>query len=226
MFNLIVMSKNQTLLDQFLKSVFETSDEDKVGVYVLSKDLKLPPNVAHIRMDEFRPNHYFNRAVSTLDFNSLVGIVNDDIVLSEGWYEDIMEKFKISDFVSPGFIETTKPLEFIRAVSNTEEKEGYYEGIFDAFYCFPAKILLEIGKFDDDIIEWYDLDFLISMLNLGYKPITSKKVTVMHLARQTLTDKTEFKDKVKQEILNKYGQKGLNIARSYPAKIRKEFKYS
>lgn len=228
MLNLIVMSKQQKLLDSFFESLFPTIDNGVV-IHVLSKGLEVPndPRVNPIYMGEFKPGFYFNRVVKThlRGVNALIGIVNDDIVFTDGWYEDVMKNVENHYFFSPGFYEGKDKDRFLQLVNETKDEKRLASGVLDAFYCFPTSVFEKVGMFDKDVVEWYDLDWLIRMIEQEYYPVTSRKVTIMHLSRQTLSDKSKFKNKVKQEILDKHGEKGLKIAKRYPVNIRKEFEH-
>ena len=101
-------------------------------------------------------------------------------------------------------------------------KKGVVKGIFDAFYIFTADAV-DMNWFEEDVVEWYDIYWLLDMMCAGYEPVTSKKVTVMHFCAQTMKNKSGYKKKVKQEIIDRYGTWGLKHARRNPRAIRKAF---
>lgn len=224
MINLIVMSKQQELLNGFFDSLFPTIQDD-VEIYVLSKGLDLPADrrVHEVPMPEFNPNKYFNQVAKRIgDRREIIGIVNDDIIFSSGWLEDVKRNLKKFTCVSPGFIETKNKAKFDHRMWETQNEVAVYEGIFDAFYVFPAYLVDLLGKFDEDIVEWYDIDWYLRMKDAEIDTIVSKRVTVMHLKRATFALNEPDKAKIKREILKKHGKEGLNRAKM-SWKIRKHF---
>lgn len=205
------MSKQQHLLDSFFKSLLPTIGS-RARVYAVTGKLKIPRDerVIRLNMDRFEPNKYFNIVSKTLDRDDHIGIVNDDILFSNGWLDDMLEKLERYDCVSPGFIEGRDEDLFHKRVKETRGNVGVNEGIFDAFYIFSNKVVNTLGKFDEDIIEWYDLDWYVRMLDAGIKPVVSKKTTVMHLKRMTFGLMEPDKKKIRSEILAKHGASGLN----------------
>lgn len=224
MMNLVVMSKQQELLDSFFESLFPTID-DTVRIFVLSKDLEVPTDerVTAIHMPKFEPNKYFNQVARVhCASEGYMAIVNDDIIFSDGWLQDVNRKLKDYSFVSPGFVETKDKTLFKIRIKDTMNMETTTEGTFDAFYIFPVSAITLVGYFDEDIVEWYDIDWYLRMTEAGIESVVSDKVTIMHLKRMTYSLEEPNKKRIKAEIIKKHKMSGLNKAKK-SWKIRKKF---
>lgn len=213
------MSRYQEVLDNFFSSLLPTID-DNVRVYAITEGLKLPDDSRIIRVDraEFAPNKYFNKVLKDID-GDYFGIVNDDIVFSQGWLEDVLEKLKTYPCVSPGFVESKDVSKLEKAIS----KDGVVTGLFDAFYIFNREVLDTLGKFDEEVVGWYDIDFMLSLYGAGFIPVTSLKVTVLHLGRVSYSLEERDRKSTRDAILKKYGRDGLLIAKTNPLYIREVF---
>jgi len=219
MMNLLVLSRYQNVLDSFFSSLLPTIDFN-VRVFAITEGLKLPDDPRVIRVDrtEFAPNKYFNKVLRLID-GDYFGIVNDDIIFSQGWLEDVLEKLETYDCVSPGFVESKD----VSKLGTVVSKDGVVVGLFDAFYIFNKEVLDTLGEFDEGVIGWYDIDFMLSLYKAGFIPVTSRKVTVLHLGRVSYSLEERDKKNTKIAILKKYGRNGLLIAKNNPKSVRKEF---
>lgn len=227
MIELIVMSKHQDILNQFFESIMPTID-DGVNINVLSDELYVPVDerISSFHMKEFRPGKYFNHIYDLVKADAdYIGIVNDDILFSDRWLSDIREKFSSSniDMVSPGFAETEDKETFKTQMEKTKDEVGVYKGYFDAFYLFRADLVEELDGFSEDVIQWYDIDWYLKVIQNNYISRISKKVTVMHLKASTIEYDKVDKLQVRRELLNKFGSKGLRDVRLAHTEARRRF---
>jgi len=207
--NLVVMAKHQFMLNSFFASILPTID-DRVTIYANTKGLELPDDKRIIRLDmtEFRPGKYFNKVLKELSGqNGYMGIINDDILFHKTWLDDVLGHLENYTGVSAGFIETSDYRYFLQRIEETKDLGGVEEGMHDAFFCFPIKVAEELGGFDEKTVYWYDQDWFLTMLNAGHQWVTSKKVTIQHLVRGTLSQKAVPAKKNQIEIMEKWGRK-------------------
>lgn len=225
--NLAVMSKHQHLLDSFFESLLPTIEQD-TRAYVITRGLRVPKDdrIIEVQMDSFHPNKYFNQISAMInDDTQYLGIVNDDIVFGKGWLQDIRNKALSQHIycISPGFVETQDTEVFRKRMEETKSNWGVTAGYFDAFYIFPLSIVDRLHGFDEEIVEWYDIDWYLRLKQAGYTCAVSNSVTVMHLGRQTLSDKTSFKARVKSEIIAKHGANSLRDIKRINSLVREYF---
>lgn len=217
MLNLIVLSKHQWILDGFSNTLLR---DPRLSVYVVHENLEVPYDFNNIYRTEYHPNKYFNMLCKEFNDDDYVGIVNDDIVFSENWLDDVLEKLGSYKVVSPGFIEANDYFYFRKRLEQTKDLEGINEGIFDAFYCFPVSLWKELGPFDEEIVDWYDIDWHLKVLKADYKPVISKKITIMHLKRATYSLEEPSRSQIRSQILSKWGKWGLNTTKSNSVNVR------
>lgn len=226
MIDLFVLSRHQHILDRFFTSLELSGAKDKVKVYAITEGLRLPDYAIDIRRDSFRPTYYFNQIVKNYELSPYVGIVNDDIEFARGWVDSLIDVLKNNRCVSPGFIETHDKQLFEVVIEKTASNQGLVEGMFDSFYCFDSALIEEVGGFDESVVEWYDIDWYLTISNAGIKPVTMKKVLVMHYKRETFSLEEPDKKKIRSEIIQRYGKDGLNKAKAFAIDIRKEFRWT
>lgn len=220
MLNLVVMSANQDLLDNFFKSLEPTMD-DRIKVYAVTEGLKLPDWAIRVDRTEFHPNKYFNKVLQMLD-GGYMGIVNDDIIFSEGWKEDIFRLLEKYEYICPGFIETRESNEFITWVHRTRFVTAVTRGMFDAFYIFPVEDAKFLEGFDEDVLMWYDIDWFLRTITSGAKWRTSKRITIQHLGRMSINKKSLPKRQIASQIRKKYGKSLMTVAGRNSSRLRRE----
>lgn len=225
MLNLIVMSINQDLLDEFFRTLFPTIDEN-VRIYAFTEGLRLPEDKRVIRMDDFdfNPNRYFNMVCKKLGDDEYVGIVNDDIILTNGWLEDVRRLLKDYECASPGFVESRDKTQLSKKSYETRNETDHVVGMFDAFYCFPVSLVRKLGDFDENIIYWYDVDWYVRIKQAGYRCVTAKRVTIQHLARMSLKKAELPRREIKDAVIKKYGKEALTAAGRNSFMLRRLFK--
>lgn len=181
---LILTSKHQKVLDDCYKTLLPSIEGKDIRIFMISMFASSPPHpqVTDIRSIEYIPNHYFNRVIKEIGNggSEYVGIINDDIVFEKDWLDNVLENLKIYDCVSPGYVQSSNPETFIRMVEQTKNETGVRDRFFGSCYVFRSSVFEKIGKFDENVVGGYDIDWWWRMKMAGLSCVTLKKVLIMH----------------------------------------------
>jgi hypothetical protein len=174
--------------------------------------------------DEFNPNKYFNKIIrENVGGEDIIGIINDDIRFADGWSSDVYRCLKYYHAMSPGFAETEDTKLFERKVRDTSRDLTVIDGYFDACYFFRRELYDMISPLDENVIEWYDIDWYLSLNKIKIPCYVSRRVKIQHLKRKTFQYEEPDRKKVRNEIIQKYGKLGLDKAKKASVWIRNFF---
>ncbi len=186
----------------YLKSLLPTIEGKNVQVYIIHKDLEIPkhPNVVSYPHESWGGKVY-NELLPTLQKEnfSIYGLLNDDLLFHETWYEDVLEGMKKFYVVSPGYAESEVIGRLKEAYELSKHEEGYIESMLGSIFFMPMRIFKKIGLFDESAYGWEDIDWMWRMHLNGLKVVTLKRVTVQHFG--ALTRKKQGEQLARQEYL-------------------------
>lgn len=196
--DMLVFSVYPEILDEFLESIRPTI-------------AKFPNFNLRVETKEFG-NVYANKFLQEVlqREHQVFGILNDDLWFVDGWLEDVLEKLKTYECVSPGYVETNKKEVFEKAVEATKNAEGVVELGYGASEIMNTSVFRRIGLFDEQFI-WGcdDLDLFWRLKLNGRPSVTSKKITTAHQVGATRVKRiskwTNVSEESKIKFYNKHG---------------------
>lgn len=207
--SIVVQSKYQDILNDFSKTYLETTKGfPNLKTYIIHKDLIIPERfISHQSLNYNAIG--FNEVITKVqkDDSDLIGFLNDDLVFSDGWLEDVLDKLNKYNCVSPGYIEKEDVGLLPIAVEKTKNEEGVVEGLFGSCFFFPVRIFKKIGLFDENLSGCEDMDWMIRMKLNNLKVVTSRKITILHYGALT----TKQRDDGRKTYLNQLKNKDLFI---------------
>jgi GT2 family glycosyltransferase len=224
MLNLLLLSGHQDILDKFFESIMPTIKGRDVKIYVISEGLEFPESDQVIRVDrtEFHPNKYFNFVCSRIpeEERQYVGIINDDIWFFPGWLDDVLGLLEYHSCVSPGFLESknVEQIEKWKKEATDRKHTMCLRGFFCSFYVFNWDVFTNIGVFDEDFVDYYDLDWYARLLKAKLWPVFSNKVSVLHMSsaskRREIAHFRRTAKEYKGVFLKKHGPEGYKAIKN------------
>lgn len=188
--DIFVRSKYQEILDMFLETFLPTVTNTKLWVF--HNGLKIPKGVNSIKSEYLGNTAYIpviqdilkrkGARVSCHNRNyGYFGILNDDIIFTDGWLEDTLKLLEEHACVTPGYIVTHKKENLLKAVETTKNDSGTTSMAVGFCNLMRLNLFLNIGNLDERF-DWAcdDLDLLYRIYLNGYSSVTSNKITIAH----------------------------------------------
>ncbi len=215
--SIIVPNLRKDLLKNFLilnNKFFDYSQDELIIVTSASNIYNLRQDYPQVIFIQIEKNKGFVKTVNIglkRATGDLLGTVNDDVILSNGWLENLIKEAKnyqknqqiklgtISPLIknSKGEIESLGVivLPIGKAIPNHQLAEFTISNSFNAaVVLFNRFALEEVGLFDEKFGSYLeDIDLGLRFDKKGYKNLAIKSVEVIHLGQQTSSKKPIYK---------------------------------
>ena len=225
MIYLLLNSYNQDILHECYKSLLPSLSKHNVKLFSITPFKDHTPNTTNILRTEYHPNKYLNKIIKEYGKPDIIGILNDDIFYSDFWLDDCVEWLEEYDCVSPGFVQSGNFSKFAALMDY-----AIIPVFFGSCYLFNANVIDAIGEPDENIVDWYDIDWFWRMKKAGMKIGTSKSITIHHFG--TVSGKKTHpnvfgkkKRDFKSGFIQKYGLEDFRNLLPEMRQIRKYFIY-
>ena len=222
---LLLNSYNQDTLKECYKSLIPSLVGHNVKLFSITPFKDHTPNTVNVLRTEYHPNKYLNKILEENERPDCIGMLNDDIFYSAYWLTDCLKWLKDYDCVSPGFVQSGNFSRFAALMDY-----NIVPVFFGSCYLFRTDVIDKIGKPDEEIVDWYDMDWYWRMRKAGLKIGTSKSITIHHFG--TVSGKKTHanvfgkkKRDFKSGFINKFGLEDFKAVLPEMRQIRKYFIY-
>jgi len=162
----------------------------------------------------------WNRVISEASTNN-IALLNDDIIVTEGWLkksmyflnnndnvgaigfptffmlESDMPRYFKNKFLEPRCPATKKKLsseEYQEKLKEEDSRIGACAIVVGCAFCFKKGVWLNVGKFDEGLVSLYeDYDFGTSLLNYGYQNYQLRTPILYHVLSGTFGSNPQLK---------------------------------
>jgi glycosyltransferase involved in cell wall biosynthesis len=143
---------------------------EEADVYIYEKKVTTP-EISHNRGFKSASGDY-------------IALLTNDVFVSDGWLECLLDCFKISDCGAS----TLGSTQFHHVKNNTIEEGNWWSVVM-----IKKDVFEKVGYYDERYINsWCDTDLLMRMYLSGYKMYRNFNCIVEHLVGQTIYDKPDF----------------------------------
>lgn len=225
MFHIIVRTKYQDIINNFLQSWKDTVDSKKAKLYIVYRKsdgivIYPPPseNIVACPSETLGNSSYIPILTNIMEEAGMssderkntgyFGIFNDDLLFHKGWLEETEKALQTYNAVTPGYINTEDLSLLERAYQETKEEIGVIKYGLGSCLIMRLSVFPRIGMLDPQF-DWAcdDLDLIWRMEINGLKSVTLKKILIAHIHGATrvkemkrwnvehLEGKKKFKDK-------------------------------
>lgn len=154
--------------------IIETASQyliDEADIYIYEKNITTP---------EISHNHGFKCASS-----EYITLLTNDVFVSEGWLESLIDCFKISDCGCSTLASTQ---------FNHQKQDKIEEGNWWSVAMVKKEMFEKVGYYDERFINsWCDTDLLLRIYKEGFKMYRNFNCVVDHLVGATIYEKPGFK---------------------------------
>jgi len=183
-----VVSMHQEILDRFWETYLPSVEKySNLRTIVFHQNLELPESDKIIgipmQIKGTNWNVVFNKGIEMAKERGadIVGQLNDDLDFTIHWLDDCLPYMEEYPIISPGYIQQSKDLEFLkRAEEKTKGRDWVKRFFYGACMLMDVK-RIDVSMFDENYL-WgcCDFDLILELRKEAIKSGTLAKVSVLH----------------------------------------------